>query len=327
MIECLWLEIKTQQTTDPALIGQFYRNSAYKDDWDECFMDLMFKVYSSYKHVVLLGDFNVKLNLPQPKWSSMISMLNLTQVITNSTRETEECASVIDHIYTNDTTYVSNIRVVDSSISDHKSIFCNWSYPGTCNANNKACHSTIEYRYMKNFEPMCLSHDLSLAPFDLVFKEQNGERAINLLTNILRSVIDKHAPLRKKRVKHPSLPPWLTNDIIEAMAERDSFKKAKRLVEYRSQRNKVNTMVRKAKAQYFNKLLEKNKSIKTVWSAINEILNTSKNKTSNPASHIHPEEFNRFFLSVSDRLLSQEKSESDGLHNSALKKYCQKNCH
>ena len=50
------------------------------------------------------------------------------------------------------------------------------------------------------------------------------------------------------------------------MAERDSFKKDKKIVEYRSQRNRVNKLVRQAKTKYFNKLIEENKSTKTVWS-------------------------------------------------------------
>ena len=143
-----------------------------------------------------------------------------------------------------------------------------------------------------------------------------------MLTNILGSVIDKHAPIKQKRVKHPSLPPWLNDEIIKAMAERDSFKKDKKLVEYRSQRNKVNKLVRQAKTKYFNKLIEENKSIKTVWSAINEILNKSKNKSSSTASCFEPEDFNNFFLSISDSSLSEEASQSDNFDDTVLKAYC-----
>ena len=43
--------------------------------------------------------------------------------------------------------------------------------------------------------------------------------------DIFMPIIDKHAPLRKKRVKHPKLPPWLTKDVTGAMAIRDRLKK------------------------------------------------------------------------------------------------------
>ena len=324
LIECLWLEIKTHKTSAPVLIGNLYKNSAYGDEWDECFMDMMFKVCSKYKHVVLLGDFNIHLELPHPKWSSITSMLNLTQFVNLPTRvdPISECESIIDQIYSNDITNLKNTRVIDSNISDHKSIFCVWSFSGKPLTSTKACHTTIEYRYLKNFESLRFTHDLSLVPFHLVYKKIDGENALDLLTNILCSVIDKHAPIKQKRVKHPSLPPWLNDEIIKAMAERDSFKKDKKLVEYRSQRNKVNKLVRQAKKKYFNKLIEESKSIKTVWSAINEILNKSKNKSSSPASYFEPEEFNNFFLSISDSSLSEEASQSDNFDDTVLKAYC-----
>ena len=87
------------------------------------FMDMTFKVYSQYKHGVLLGDLNIHLELPHRKWSSIILMLNVTQFFNLPTRVTNECESIIDHIYSNDITNLKNTRVIDSSISDHKSFF------------------------------------------------------------------------------------------------------------------------------------------------------------------------------------------------------------
>ena len=43
--------------------------------------------------------------------------------------------------------------------------------------------------------------------------------------NIFMPIIDKHAPPRKEQIKHPKLPPWLTKDVIGAMAIRDRLKK------------------------------------------------------------------------------------------------------
>ena len=92
-------------------------------------------------------------------------------------------------------------------------------------------------------------------------------------------IINVHAPLRKKRVKHPKLPPWFTRDVITAMAVRDRHKKEKRLEDFKKQRNMVKSLVRSAKKSYFDKLIELDKSTSTIWKAINEIANKShKNK-------------------------------------------------
>ena len=91
-------------------------------------------------------------------------------------------------------------------------------------------------------------------------------------------IINVHAPLRKKRVKHPKWQPWLTRDVITAMAVRDRLKKEKGSEDFKKQRNKVKSLVRSAKKSYYDKLIELDKSTSTVWKALNEITNKSHQK-------------------------------------------------
>ena len=91
-------------------------------------------------------------------------------------------------------------------------------------------------------------------------------------------IIDVNTPLRKKRIKHPKLPPWLTMGVITAMAVRDRLKKEKRLKDFKKLRNKVKSLVRSAKKSYFDKLMEVDKSTSTIWKAIIEITNLTKKK-------------------------------------------------
>ena len=321
IVECIWIEIKLH-SRKPILIGNFYRNGAYGNDWIESFIDMMYKVYANYNDIILLGDFNIKLNMPQLSWHTTLRMLNLTQLVNLPTRVAKDCSSLLDHIYTNNTALINDVKVIDSSISDHKSIFCYLPCLPKCSHIQKGCHTTIEYRNFKEFNSLKFSHDLSNAPFDSVYSLDNGENAITLLTDILLSVINRHAPLRSKRVKHTTIPPWLSKDIINAMAIRDSLKKANKIIEFREQRQKVKKLVKEAKATYFRKLVDENKSIKTVWSAINEITNKARHKSTNPASHILPDKFNDFFLSISERILPNKSSESNNLDISNLKAFC-----
>ena len=111
-------------------------------------------------------------------------------------------------------------------------------------------------------------------------------------------IINVHAPLRKKRVKHPKLPPWLTRDVITAMAVRDRLKKEKRFEDFKKQRNKGKSLVRSAKKSYFDKLIESDKSTSTIWKAINEITNLTKKQTNSSTSTISPNIFNPHFLTL-----------------------------
>ena len=45
------------------------------------------------------------------------------------------------------------------------------------------------------------------------------------------NVVNIHAPLKYKRVKHPKLPPWFNTDVMQFMAERKKLKKEKKIPE------------------------------------------------------------------------------------------------
>ena len=90
--------------------------------------------------------------------------------------------------------------------------------------------------------------------FRSIFNYNDPSEALAFWYDVFLSVVNKHAPLRRKRVKHPKLPPWLTKDIIQAMTLRDKRKRDKPFDLYKKQRNKVSTFVRTAKKKifYFN---------------------------------------------------------------------------
>jgi type III secretory pathway component EscR len=85
-------------------------------------------------------------------------------------------------------------------------------------------------------------------------------------------------PSGKKKVKNSPLPPWLTPEIIQAMALRDQLKKSKQLEEYKKARNKVKNLVRDAKKELFNKLVENSKDTSKLWRALNSLSKKKKKK-------------------------------------------------
>ena len=112
---------------------------------------------------------------------------------------------------------------------------------------------------------------------------------------LLIVAIDKHAPLRTKRVKQSDLPPWITEELIFTMNLRDTHKKNKDGVNYKITKNQVSGMVDKAKEAYFDKLIQDKKDTATLWRAINTLTNKSK-KTTNTSTNVSPGEFNQHFL-------------------------------
>ena len=102
-------------------------------------------------------------------------------------------------------------------------------------------------------------------------------------------------------MKHPKLPPWLTKDIIQAMALCDKLKCDKLFDLYKKQRNKMLTLVRTAKKNYFNKLIADNRDAATIWRAVNEISRKSRPQSNSSVSNITPDSFNKHFLSLAEK--------------------------
>ena len=119
-------------------------------------------------------------------------------------------------------------------------------------------------------------------PFHGVFNYNDPREALAFWYDAFLPVVNKHAPLRQKRVKYPKLPPWLTKD----MALRDKLKRDKLFDLYKKQRNKESTLVRTAKKNYFNKLIADNRDAATIWRAVNEITRKSRPQSNSSVSNI-----------------------------------------
>ena len=55
------------------------------------------------------------------------------------------------------------------------------------------------------------------------------------------SLLDKHAPLKKKRVKKCQQPGWMKQEILNSIKTRDNFHNEKDMNNYKIWRNKVET--------------------------------------------------------------------------------------
>ena len=100
----------------------------------------------------------------------------------------------------------------------------------------------------------------------------------NSWKHLLMSVIDKHAPLKTKRIrKHRS--PWITNELLREIRKRDFLKKKATSTndplnwkEFKDVRNKVNNSIKKAKRKYFSEKLDASKcDPRKTWRLINEL--------------------------------------------------------
>ena len=108
--------------------------------------------------------------------------------------------------------------------------------------------------------------------------ETNIDSAVTLWDKLFLDIANKHAPVKRLRVKGTKLP-WMTAQLSEAMHECDFFHKravrtnsARYWNLYKKTRNSMNAEVRKCKSEYYSLLINENKhNHSALWKTLNEV--------------------------------------------------------
>ena len=134
---------------------------------------------------------------------------------------------------------------------------------------------------------------------------------------IFESILDAHAPLRKKRIRN-QFTPWLTVSLKGLMMKRDilnreAVKSSEKWPVYRKLRNKVTKETRDTIKDYYQRLIDENMgNLKKVWKAINKVLGKTENSVKLSSVEVEGiclnrerdilEALNQHFVSVGPRL-------------------------
>jgi hypothetical protein len=300
-VECMWLELKTPRKP-PLLIGFVYRNPAATFEWYDDFLSMCDRICNT--STLLLGDFNIDMLKPHPAWDSTITLLGLKQLVNSSTRITSTTSTLIDHIYSTKPEAISNVSVGNLSISDHYPISCTWS--AKLPKARKGCHSYITYRTFKKFKESEFLSELNNAPFCTIYNLNNPDGALSVWYAIFLNILNRHAPLRRKRVKYASLPPWLNQEIIQAMQKRNELRQQKRFTEYKRERNRVKYLVRLARKSFVDRLIKQDRDVKTLWRAMAVVTGGNGKRSPVIPSSLTADNFNDHFLSIAESLVPSQ---------------------
>ena len=133
----------------------------------------------------------------------------LEQLINQPTRETLSTSTLIDHVAVSDHRNIVESRVLNIALSDHYMIYCFRKYRGVL----KGQHKKITTRQMKHFDETGFLAEISSIDWNLVLQSSADlDSAVENWTNLLSLIIEKHAPLRQRRVSEKYCP-WITFDL------------------------------------------------------------------------------------------------------------------
>ena len=146
-------------------------------------------------------------------------------------------------------------------------------------------HSSVNYKNFKHFDNI-FRLDIGSQNWESIKSFDNPNQIWRAWKSMFNSVVDRHTPLRTKRVKG-SKSPWITADLKQRIRERDILKikatQSKNLHDwsiFKASRNSVNNEIIQAKEIYYRRTFSENENnLEKTWYIINEI--TSR-KQSNP---------------------------------------------
>ena len=329
-MESIWTRILLPKTK-PFIVGTCYRPPHQNDFYSNLEETFFANSELSESECILLGDFNTNVQSSNKvigllkSFKHLCSTFNLSQLIKEPTRVTENSSSVIDLILVSHTEKISQSGVKSCDISDHNLIYC----------TRKICkgqigkHNTVNLRCTKNYSSNSFCERLKNAKWSDVLTCNDVNVAWSLFKSMFMNALDEVAPVKQVRLKLRSQP-WLDSEILECIRDRDRvlchYRKAVDPIirfEYRKQlnklRNKVQLLVKKAKRCYFQTKIEANKNdSKELWRTLKNLGLPTKASTGSSSSigltiddavcfdqDKVANKFNSFFTTVASTLVSK----------------------
>ena len=124
-----------------------------------------------------------------------------------------------------------------------------------------------------------LLQDLQCTPWDANFIFDDINDVLSSIETMLNDVLDRHIPLKSKRVKRTNQPVWMTKEIPHSM----KTKKARNsnlpedCSRFTHAKGQTTNLLRKTKRSFFREKIDENKgNPKGVWKALKSLSGTSK---------------------------------------------------
>ena len=323
--ECLQPEIcfvEIEVHKNKIVIGVIYKSPSEAYSVYGNIVEILAFMTSKYKHVVLLGDFNInQLMKEKPAYkyflNTIIEPLVLTQLIKEPTRITKTTSTLIDLMLVNSPENVKHTGVTDiPGISDHCMIYCAYELK-----KKKFIPKIIRRRDFRNFSEVKFKRDLSNAPWGNIYslEEKDIDNQVTIVENLYNEVINKHAPFREVRVKKPIRASWMSDEIIKLMDKRDKYKNKYNLHKspliydaYRNLKNQVNHMIRKAKIDEMNEVINsKINDSKKIYTALKDKNIVSAKIINEQNCQMDPDGLNETFINYNNAEVNADMIEKE----------------
>ena len=115
---------------------------------------------------------------------------------------------------------------------------------------------------------MLFLSDLSQHSWSNINSYEDRSAAVQFFNDTFLSLLDKHAPLKKKR---------MNQEILNSIKTRDKFHNEREMNNNKIWRNKVKSLIFKSKQDFFNDVINRKK----LWAGMHELTGLKSNSATN----------------------------------------------
>jgi len=275
-----------------------------------------------------MGDFNINLlhaETSRYAYDFLLSLQSFSFIptIDKPTRVYNNSATLIDNILTNKVDVKSTSGNIISDISDHYSQFCVF-HTSLENSNSRG----KRFREFSAFSEDMFNFELYNQFSNQIYLSDSFDvdKTFSHFYDSLNVLVNKHAPLKtvSNRMRKQFSRPWITRALKKSIKVINFFLQSGNLLKYKFHRNRICTLTRLSKNNYFYAFFSDNLSnMKNTWNGINSLINKNRKKSklvsslrrlNDNSTTKDPLEisniFNRYFTSAGLNLATQVPSSS-----------------
>ena len=241
------------------------------------FLEYMERNINSTGKLLLTGDFNIHINDPEsPDTNTFLDVLDSFGLRNHTSFPTHHFNNTLDIVITPcNETFIEN-STPGRLFSDHNIVYFNiitFKQPNTI--------KDITFRKLKNINMTNFNKDVELHLSIRYSDKLSLTEKIQLYRNTLRVALDKHAPLKRRKVPDRIRLAWFSDEIAMVVQKRRKAERkwyalrsdATRFLEFYRARRMVRNMLVEAERRYYqNQLQDNSNNSKKIFGICNSIL-------------------------------------------------------
>ena len=229
-IEITWVEVMLTNSK-PFLFCSVCRPQNACATWIVLFHEELSLSQTTGLKYLVMEDINIDYkHCLNNKWANLTQLFDLFQLITEPTQNTDTSSTIIDHVYTTEPGNITECFLPQYAISYHYPLCFTRKINYKIPKKKKQHHPTV---VLKKFDDAHFLSDLDTGLERFVASHHKGDEDFVALHSIIMKRLDKHAPVKRRRVKCNRLPEWYTSYIGVTRIQRDTCKRQQRWSKYK----------------------------------------------------------------------------------------------